>query len=203
MAVLILAEVLAITGCNLTPAEGYFDADQFEYGDCDFDVLPWEPGFFALDRFQDRHGDIKTVTIRLQDTGGGIERVDGFFIQLDGQYMENEYKKNMDIPLGKPDDSGVERARAIMGFYSTCPEAEVTPELIGHIRFSHFHTHKDGQVSGRIDAGVIVDARLCETLPEGDCENEEHQLGNNLRGKFSFLIERGRPYTNFTGPNKE
>lgn len=188
--------------CNLTPSMGRFEAESFRYGDCSEKVLPWEPAFFAVDEFADKRNDTKVATIRLQDQGGGIETVDGIFIQVDDGYVRRA-GRGAEIPLGVPDEDGYVPARGTMGFYATCPDEGVVPEMRGTIRFGFYDTQTDGQVSARINAPVVVNRRICEQRGDEACESEEERLGTNLSGEFSFLVEGGRPYQNFTGPRND
>lgn len=176
---------LAAVACNPTAAEGLFEAERFVYGNCEEDVLPWEPGFYTLNSFN----ATDTVQIRLQDIGGAVDLVDGVFIQLNEEFVYDNI--GQPVLLGLPDESGEVQVRAIMGFYSTCPNTAVTPEMIGTITFQRFQPYEDGQISAKINAPTIVDART------GDI------LGINLKGEFSFVVTKGRPYTNFTGPGNE
>ncbi|MEL6181286.1 MAG: hypothetical protein AAFS10_20180 [Myxococcota bacterium] len=170
--------------CNPTPGEGIFEAESFTYGQCDDIQLPWEPGFFTLEKFEN------TAYVRMQDTGRPTDGlVDGIFIRLDRDYVKENV--NQDILLGLPDASGTVRARALMGFYKTCPQSEVTPEMIGTIRFTRYGEEPNDQVSGTVDAPTVIDART------GDI------LGLNMTGEFDFVIQFGRPYTNFTGPGNQ
>ncbi|MBH23644.1 MAG: hypothetical protein CMH57_04075 [Myxococcales bacterium] len=181
-ALLVGLTLLITTACNPTPGEGYFEAERFSYGQCDAQILPWEPGFFTLEKFEG------TARIRLQDTGRPTDaQVDGIFIRIDREYIKENLQQ--DILLGLPDASGTVRARALMGFYKTCPSSEAVPEMIGTIRFTSFD--EDGQISAFIEAPTVVDART------GDI------LGVNMRGEFDFLVQFGRPYTNFTGPGNQ
>jgi hypothetical protein len=179
------AGLLLLTACNFTPGEGEFTAESFRYGDCEARVLPWEPGFYTIDTFED------TVTIRLQTVGGNLEQVDGIYVQVNRAYVAGHL--NQDIPLGMTDTDGDGEeellARATMGFFFSCPEhGRVVPELEGTIRFARFEPYNDGQISATLDAPRVVDARNGEVL------------GTNLTGSFRFLVQNGRPYSNFTGP---
>lgn len=171
-------------GCNLTPGEGRFDAERLDYGDCEENVMPWEPGFYTVDRFE------QTVTIRLQDIGGNFEGVDGVFFQLDREYVAE--RRGQEIPMGLPAEDGEIHVRGTLGFFASCPgNGRVTPDLRGTIRFSRFEPFNDGQISARVTAPQVVDERTGEVI------------GENLEGEFSFLVQKGRPYTNFTGPGTE
>ncbi len=186
--------------CNPTPGTGRFDAAQLEIGGCDEDVMPWEPGFFTIDNFDD-----SVTTIRLQSVGGGIDRLDGIFIQVDRKFLLDNVGE--EVPLGPPAarqnlaDAGVEGiplplegeseqgvVRAVVGFYQTCPEATDIPEPVGTIRFTRFEPEFEGQITGFITAPVVIDGRT------GDA------IGESFTGRFSFKVQKGRPYTNFTGP---
>lgn len=186
----LLVLLFLVVGCNPTPGEGYFEADRFSYGDCDEKIFPWEPGFYTVDRFEEN------LMIRLQDIGGSASQVDGIFIRLDRPFVaarmnESEPERRV-IPLGVPAEDGEVHASAHMGFYTTCPEyGRVVPELVGTIRFTSFEPYDDGQISGFIEAPEIVDRRTGEVL------------GENLTGDFRFLVQQGRPYSNFTGPGSE
>lgn len=174
------------SGCNLTPGEGFFEAATFSYGGCERKVLPWQPKFYTIDTFEDQ------VTIRLQNIGGNLEQVDGIYVRLDRAFVAQN--RNQDIPLGPVmDEDGQERTHVdvVMGFYASCPEhGRVVPTLEGTIRFSRFEPYNDGQITATIDAPRVIDART------GDV------LGTDLTGEFSFLVQKGRPYSNFTGPNR-
>ena len=188
--------------CNFTPSSGRFEADKFTYGACSEKVLPWEPAFFAVDEFADKRNDHKVATIRLQSQGGGIEVVDGIFIQVDDGYVRRA-GRGVEIPLGMPDEEGYIPARGTMGFYATCPDEGVAPEMRGTIRFAFYETANDGQITGRIVAPVVVNQRVCEARGDEFCEDEANRLGSNLIGDFSFIVEAGRPYQNFTGPRND
>lgn len=207
-----LGLLLALSvACNPTPGKGEFDAEELTLNKCGGkDVMPWEPGFFTIDTFEDK------VTIRLQSIGGGIDALDGIFIQVDRdvilQTIQNPEADDVpgdvkgEVPLGSPDqrqamfmegfdvpepfegepDEGV--ARAVIGFYKTCPQSTDVPEPIGTIRFTRFEPSSDGQITGFVEAPVVVDGRSGAIL------------GRNLTGNFSFVVQKGRPYTNFTGP---
>jgi hypothetical protein len=193
-----LTTVAALTACNLTPSSGHFDAENFAYGNCESTVLPWEPGFFAVDAFADPRNQKTVATIRLQDQGGGIERIDGIFIQIDDAYVLAAGRD--EIPLGVPDENGYTPARATMGFYASCPNEGVVPELRGTIRFTFYGTQNDDQISARIDAPIVVDERVCREEGNNVCEHPDRRLGTKFQGRFSFIVEGGRPYQNFTGP---
>jgi hypothetical protein len=199
---LLLTLVTIGSACNFTPSTGRFEAESFHYGNCGESVLPWEPAFFAVNEFDDARNDNTVATIRLQDQGGGIELVDGIFIQVDDGYVKRA-GRGVEIPLGLPDDEGYVPARATMGFYATCPDEGVIPEMRGTIRFGFYDTQNDGQVTARVFAPVVVNRRVCEARGDEFCEAEENRLGTNLTGEFSFIVEGGRPYQNFTGPRND
>ncbi len=177
--------VLGAMACNPTPGEGYFEAESFTYGTCEEQILPWEPGFYTVDVFED------LVTVRLQTIGGNLELVDGMYFQIDKSYAEAHLRE--DIPMGSPIQEGDEeprvRVRGVMGFYQSCPDhGAVIPELHGRINFRNFEPTNDGQVTATVEADEIIDQRTGKVL------------GTNMVGSFSFLVQRGRPYSNFTGP---
>ncbi len=187
--------------CNPTPASGQFDAQRLELRGCDEELLPWEPGFYTIDQFENR------TTIRLQSIGGGIGQIDGIFIQVENSLVDPTNPDGM--PLGDPAlraaliEQGVSvpppiegepvggAARAVLGFYESCPEARDVPEIIGRLRFTRFDPTNGGQITGFVTAPVVVDTRT------GDI------VGEVLSGRFSFVVQKGRPYTNFTGPGNQ
>lgn len=173
---------LIATACNPTPSRGTFDGETLLYAGCEDAILPWEPSFSTIDQFEDQ------VTIRLEAHPGGAVAVDTVVIQVDRDYIRSHVGER--ILLGLPEDNRL-RARATLGFFASCPRSEVTPELIGTIRFDFFEPNNDGQITGRIQAPVVVDSRT------GDV------IGANIDGYFSFKVQKGRPYTNFTGPGQE
>jgi hypothetical protein len=125
--------------------------------------------------------------------GGNLEQVDGIYVQVNRAYVAGHL--NQDIPLGLTDLDGDGQeellARATMGFFASCPEhGRVVPELEGTIRFARFEPYNDGQISATLDAPRVVDARTGEIL------------GTDLTGSFRFLVQNGRPYSNFTGPGR-
>jgi len=174
---------LCAMACNPTPLRSKFDADTLYYGTCDTDLVPWEPSFATIDRFEDQ------VTIRLQSRAGSVRDIDGIFIQVDSDFVSANLNK--DLLLGLPDDNGQLPVRTLLGFYESCPNATVVPELVGSIRFSFFEPINDGQITGTITAPAVIDIRT------GDV------IGANFTGRFSFRVQKGRPYTNFTGPGQE
>lgn len=191
----------AAWACNPTPGEGEFDATSLSLSGCDEEILPWEPGFFTIDQFEGK------TTIRLQSIGGAIDRVDGIYLQVDDAFVDDTNSEGM--PLGDPDlreallDRGIAVpgrlddepeggvARGVLSFYETCPEARVVPEMIGRLRFTSFKASNGGQITGFVTAPVVVDTRTGNVI------------GENLSGRFSFQVQKGRPYTNFTGPGNQ
>ena len=224
-AVLVTACVcLALGACNPTPGEGLFEADALQLSGCEEEILPWLPGFFTIDQFENK------ITIRIQSIGGGIELIDGIFIQVDepfvSAYLDEvrrcslpdvqdcslEIDDQKGVPLGDPElrralnndeslglslparmenepEGGA--ARGVIGFYESCPEATVIPELVGRLRFTSFEPFNGGQITGFVTAPVVVDTR------------SKAIIGQNLTGRFSFNVQKGRPYTNFTGPGNQ
>jgi hypothetical protein len=195
------AALSVLAACNPTPGEGLFDAQALQLNGCDEEVMPWVPGFFTIDQFENK------VTIRLQSIGGGIETIDGIFIQVDKNFVDESDGEGM--PLGDPVLREVLRseghdvpaategepvggvARGVLGFYESCPEATVVPEVIGRLRFTSFEPFNGGQITGFVTAPVIADTRTNSVIGEG------------FTGRFSFQVQKGRPYTNFTGPGNQ
>ena len=193
--------LLVLAACNPTPGEGLFDAQALQLNGCDEEVMPWVPGFFTIDQFENK------VTIRLQSIGGGIETIDGIFIQVDKNFVDESDGEGM--PLGDPVLREILRgeghdvpaategepvggvARGVLGFYESCPEATVVPEFIGRLRFTSFEPFNGGQITGFVTAPVIADTRTNSVIGEG------------FTGRFSFQVQKGRPYTNFTGPGNQ
>jgi len=193
--------ILAAAACNPTPGEGLFDAEALQLNGCDEEVLPWVPGFFTIDQFENK------VTIRLQSIGGGIETIDGIFIQVDKNFVDASNSQGMplgdpilretlreqghDVPAPLEDEPSGGIARGMIGFYESCPEATVVPEFVGRLRFTSFEPFNGGQITGFVTAPVIADTRTSAVIGEG------------FTGRFSFQVQKGRPYTNFTGPGNQ
>lgn len=183
LGLVLLTAALGAMACNPTPLRSEFDADTLYYGSCSADVVPWEPAFATIDRFEDQ------VTIRLQSRAGSVRDIDGLFIQVDSEYVASNVNKP--LLMGLPDANGQLPVRGLLGFYESCPSSTVVPELVGTIRFSFFEPRNDGQITADIIAPAVIDSRT------GDV------IGANFTGRFSFRVQKGRPYTNFTGPGQE
>lgn len=192
----VLCAAWCASACNPAAGEGRFEAQNFSLEGCE--PLPFEPGFFTVANFEDR-----TTTIRLQSVGGPIARdIDGVYIQVDRDIVvegESVPMGNLSLrrrlrgrgedvpePIEGEPDGGF--SRTILSFFETCPDATVVAEPVGTLTFSSFEPRSDGRIVGVVEAPVVVDSRTNKVI------------GRNLVGTFSFSVQKGRPYTNFTGP---